>query len=255
MVIFLHLKMCWNTYFFVFLNIDQNLAQKGTKNDNFSHFAKHRLLEKPFCCNPPFDQKLARFQLVFFETKNIDVEQKHNWKSGKTKIKKGLERKKQDRKPKKDTGLIKKKLCNSIFWCCSFSQNKSKDNRKKKKRKIRNQKKTKRKDKKEERKKRARERQRKRNWTSGRPKEAQEKQRETLKNKQKCPFLGGKLFFTQKQRKERKNNQKKKQKNKQGGFRAKWGGPSGHLTWPLTPPKKAQANKPPKKQTKKRRRA
>ena len=48
----------------------------GKKNDNFSHFPKHRFIKKPFCCNSPFDQKLVLFNFVFFETKNIDVEQK-----------------------------------------------------------------------------------------------------------------------------------------------------------------------------------
>ena len=42
----------------------------------------------------------------------------------------------------------------------------------------------------------------------------------------------------------KKENQKKtNKKNKYGGFRAKWGGPSGHLTWPLNPPKKQQKTK------------
>ena len=40
----------------VFLNINQNLPKNGPQNDNFSHFAKHRFR--------------------FFETKNIDAEQK-----------------------------------------------------------------------------------------------------------------------------------------------------------------------------------
>ena len=35
----------------------------------------------------------------------------------------------------------------------------------------------------------------------------------------------------------------KTKQNKQGGFRAKWGGPSGHLTWPLNPPKKTKKTK------------
>ena len=75
------------------------------KNDNFSHFAKHRFIKTPFCCNPPFDQKLVFFfQLGFFETKNNDVEQKHNFKSTKNKDKKkGFQREKKTGKPKKRT--------------------------------------------------------------------------------------------------------------------------------------------------------
>ena len=39
-------------------------------------------------------------------------------------------------------------------------------------------------------------------------------QRETLKNKQKMPFLGEILLFNEKQRKERKNNKKNKQQKR-----------------------------------------
>ena len=48
-----------------------------------------------------------------------------------------------------------------------------------------------------------------------------------------------------KQKKKQKNKKQKQQKttNKWGGFRAKWGGPSGHLTWPLNPPKKKTKKK------------
>ena len=63
------------------------------------------------------------------------------------------------------------------------------------KRKNKNQK-EKIKNRKEGRKKRTRERQRKRKGRKGGgPKKAKEKQRETLKNKQKCPFIGGKQVF------------------------------------------------------------
>ena len=55
------------------------------------------------------------------------------------------------------------------------------------------------------------------------------------------PFARGKTFSMRS--KERKKNKKKAKKK--GGFRAKWGGPSGRLTWPLNPPK--QTNKPQKK--------
>ena len=59
-----------------FLNINQNLAQKKGKNDNFSHFSKHKLLKKPVLLQLPLWPKIGVFQLVFFETKNIDVQQK-----------------------------------------------------------------------------------------------------------------------------------------------------------------------------------
>ena len=48
----------------------------ATKKNNFSHFAKHRLVKKNlFCCNPLFDQKLVFLNLFVFETQNIAVEQ------------------------------------------------------------------------------------------------------------------------------------------------------------------------------------
>ena len=87
----------------------------------------------------------------------------------------------------------------------------------------------------------------------GCPKKAKEKQRETLKINKKCLFLGGKQVFcllkkTKKGKQRKKQNQKKTKEY--GGFRAKWGGPLGHLTWPLNPPKKNKTTKknPKKKQ-------
>ena len=56
------------------------------------------------------------FQFVLFETKNIDVEQKHNLKSGKNKDKKkGFETEKPDRKPKERENISGKKLQLNIF--------------------------------------------------------------------------------------------------------------------------------------------
>ena len=62
---------------------------------------------------------------------------------------------------------------------------------------------------------------------------------------QKCPFLGGNSFFEMRSKEREK---KRTNKTKQGGLRAKWGGPSGHLTWPLNPHK---TNPPPPKKQKK----
>ena len=72
------------------------------------------------------------------------------------------------------------------------------------------------------------------------------------KTNKKCLFLGEKQFFNGRQRKERnKNKTKQTKKNKLGGFSAKWGGPSGHLTWPLNPPRKTKKTNH-KKQTNKK---
>ena len=52
--------------------------------------------------------------------------------------------------------------------------------------------------------------------------------------------------------KERKKPKKPKEtKNQKGGFRAKWGGPLGHLTWPLNHPKKDPKKKIKKKKPQK----
>ena len=85
------------------------------KNDNFSHFAKHRFIKKPrFVAICFFCFFFCAFQFVLFETKNIDVEQKHNLRSGKSKDKKkGFETEKQDRKPKERENISgKKRNCN-----------------------------------------------------------------------------------------------------------------------------------------------
>ena len=92
-----------------FLNINQTLPRKGPQNDSFSDFTEHRLLKRPhFVATPLLTKTWCRSTCVFFETNNIDVEQKHNWKSKKDK-KKGFqwENKKGN---KKDTGLMKKTL-------------------------------------------------------------------------------------------------------------------------------------------------
>ena len=47
------------------------------KNDNFSHFAKQRLIKKNrFVATPLLTKKFCFFKAVCFETKNLDVEQK-----------------------------------------------------------------------------------------------------------------------------------------------------------------------------------
>ena len=69
---FLLLKMCRNTYFIVLFEHQPKLGKKrGKKNDNFSHFAKHRLLKKPFCCNTPFHQKIVFFKLFVLKPKTF----------------------------------------------------------------------------------------------------------------------------------------------------------------------------------------
>ena len=72
------------------------------KNDNFSHFAKHRLIKKTFCCNPPLDQKWVFFNLGFLKPRSLMLSKTHNLKSGKTKIRKScLESKSKKKKKQK----------------------------------------------------------------------------------------------------------------------------------------------------------
>ena len=76
-VIFCFEKCAKMPIFIVFFENNQKIAQKiAKKNDNFSHFAKHRFIKKTrYVATPPFLKKCV-FQLGFFETKNNDVEQK-----------------------------------------------------------------------------------------------------------------------------------------------------------------------------------
>ena len=134
-------------------------------------------------------------------TKNITAYQE------KTKVRKRDLKEKTRQETKKDTGLMKKNFAVESFDVVSFHETKAKKTEKKreKKKEPKESKKERQEGRKKENNKRERERarererererQRKRNWTSGRPKKAQEKQRETLKNKQKMPLLGGKLVF------------------------------------------------------------
>ena len=73
--LFFALKCAEIPIFIVLLNINQNRPKTwAKKNDNFSHFAKHRFI-KNVMLQPPFDQNLVFFNFDF-STKNIDVEQK-----------------------------------------------------------------------------------------------------------------------------------------------------------------------------------
>ena len=84
------------------------LPKNGQTNDNFSHFAKHRLLKQTSCCNPPLDQKLVCFNLSF-KNQNTDVEQKTQHKIGKKKDKtKGVERENKTEKQKKTERINEK---------------------------------------------------------------------------------------------------------------------------------------------------
>ena len=87
--------MCWNTYFYSAFEHQPKLGkQRGNNNDNFSHFAKHRLIKKTVLLQPPFSPKNCVFKLFVLKPKTFMLNKKQNLKSGKNKDKeKGFERK------------------------------------------------------------------------------------------------------------------------------------------------------------------
>ena len=105
------LNMCWNTFFIVFFsNINQNLPQKmATKKTITFHILQNTgWLKKPFCCNPPFHQKLLFFNLGLLKPKTLMLNNKHSLKSGNSKDKeKGFETKNKTGN-KKEKILMKK---------------------------------------------------------------------------------------------------------------------------------------------------
>ena len=153
---------------------------------------------------------------MFFETNNINVEQKHNSKSGKkAKIRERNFKEKTRQETQKEKGVMKKHFAIQYFDVVPFM--KQKQRRQKNKERDKNkepkesQKRTTRR--KNERKEQERDRERETD-KGGRPKRAKEKQRETFKNKQKCPFLGEKnryILLKAKKGKDKKPNKQNKQ--------------------------------------------
>ena len=54
----------------VFLKNNQKTKMPPPKNDNFSHFAKHRFIKKSLCCNPLSFEKLVFFELAILKEKH-----------------------------------------------------------------------------------------------------------------------------------------------------------------------------------------
>ena len=86
----------------------------GKKNDNFSHFAKHRFIKNRFV-EPFFDPKLVLFNFDFLKPKTLMLNKKHNLKSGKAKIRKRDPKEKARQETKKERNYLRKKSSNSIF--------------------------------------------------------------------------------------------------------------------------------------------
>ena len=179
----------------MFWNITQKLPKKWPKkNDNFSHFAKQRLIS--FVATPLLTKNFCFFKLSVLNAKTLMLNKKHNLKWGNSKDKiKELERKK-DRKPNKEKILMKKKLAIEFFDVVPFM--KEKQRRKKNKERDKNKepkdsKKQRQEGRKKEKKKQ--ERQWKRNTKRGRPKKAKGERKRNTENKQKMPFSRGKQGF------------------------------------------------------------
>ena len=81
--------MCWNTCVYsIFWTSTKNCPQNGPQKTINFHILQNTGSLRNVLLQPPSWPKIVVFQLVFFETQNIDVEQKHNLKSGKSKVKK-----------------------------------------------------------------------------------------------------------------------------------------------------------------------
>ena len=176
--------MCWNTYFIVFFEHQPKIAKKWQKNDNFWHFAKHRLIKNTVLLQPPCWPKVLFFELFVLKPKTLMLNKKHNLKSGNSKDKKrNLKQKKTGNQKKREYWWRKNLQFNILMLFLSWK--KSKGERKiKKDTKTRNQKKAKKQRqegiKKEKKKK---ERQRKRNRKRGRPKEAKRERKRNTETK------------------------------------------------------------------------
>ena len=187
------------------------------------------------------------------------LNKKHKLKSGKNKDKKRDFERKTRQDTKKSENIDEGKLCNLIFWCCSFHETKAKKKEKERKRQKQGTKKESQKERQEGRKKdknereRERERQRKSNWIRGGAQKRlrRNKGRHSKINK-KCPFLREKRRFFFCIKKAKKGKRKTRQKNKiiinKEGL-----GPSEvalWVTWSLNPRKNKNKTKTKQKQNK-----
>ena len=212
---FLLLKICWNTYFILlFWTWPKNWQKNGPKkNDNFSHFAKQRLIKKKkkhFVATPLLTKNVCLFKLSVLKPKTLMLNKKHNLKWGKTKIRKrNLKEKRQETK-KRENIDEEKNLQLNFFDVVPFM--KEKQRRKKKKERDKN---NEPKDSKITKTRRKKERKEK----EGGQKRLREKERETLKINKKCPFLGENKFFCIKQPKNKKPKTKNKKKKQQKQIR------------------------------------
>ena len=142
--LFLPIQMCWNTYFYTFLNINQNLAKNGPKNDNFSHFAKHRCIKKRFVATPLFQKLELSFLLIFFlKAKTLMLNKNTNQNQEKAKTRKRHLKEKTKQGTKQRERMDKNKTLQFKSFMLFFSWNKTKEENKWNKETKRNKKKAK----------------------------------------------------------------------------------------------------------------
>ena len=172
---------------------------------------------------PPFWPKNVVFFLHILNrhwcwTKTLKAEKK-------TKLRKRDLKKKQ--RTKKTEIIDERQTLKLIFWCCTFHETKTKKQEKKTKRQKQGKNK-------KEGTHNKREREREREREKEKTKKGEEKR--LRRNKGRHWKLNKIAFFLL-----------DKNKQEKWGVRAKWGGPSGHLTWPLNPPKQNKNKKERKK--------
>ena len=237
-MVFLFFNVLKYLFYNVFLNINQNWAKTWAKKTIPFHILQNIGSWKNRFVATPLLTKNGVFQLCFLKPKTLMLNKKHNLKSGKNKDKnKGLERKTRQETPKKqkNSGKI-------AIWCFDVVPFMKQKQRRKKKKKKKERKKQKKQKKMTRRKKIEQERDREREIEKGggQKRLRRNKGRHSKINK-KCPFpRENRVFCLLKAKKRKEKKQKQNKTKKYGGLRAKWGGPSGHLTRPLTPPKKQQ---------------
>ena len=78
--VFWLLKMCQHTQFYSVCWKATKIGKKHAppKSDNFSLFAKHKLIKNPLCCSPLLTKNWCFLNLHFLKKKTFDVEQKQN---------------------------------------------------------------------------------------------------------------------------------------------------------------------------------
>ena len=221
------------------------------KNDNFSHFAKHRLIKKPrYVATPLLTKNWCFWTWVFWNQKQWCWTTNITQNQEKRKIRKRDFKEKTRQETKKREHIHwKQRNCNFIFSCCSIHETKAKKKEQWKKRQKQENKKKGKEERQEGRKKDKRKREtEKEKQKRGRPKKVKGGRKRNTENKPKnAPCRGKNRVFSIKTKKgkEPKRKQKatkKKQINKEGL------GPSevalsGHLTWPLNPPNKKKTKK------------